>query len=83
MAGPEHDRKCRLILAEVAVESFPVIKLVQMKYRNHKQLDDLQKSKIRAKVESDIYDKVVKDVCKKHHYDHARFHKWFNKSTNE
>jgi hypothetical protein len=54
-----------------------------MKYKNFKTLDDMQKSKIRAKVESDIYDKVVKEVCKRHLYDHARFHKWFNQPTNE
>lgn len=80
---PEHDQKCRKILREVAVESFPVIKLIQMKYRNIKQLDDSQRSKIRAKVEGDIYDKVVKEVCKRHNYDSARFHKWFNQPTNE
>lgn len=60
-------------MREVAVESFPVIKLVQMKYRNIKELSEHNKAKIRAKVERDIFDKVIKEVCHRHNYSYARF----------
>ena len=60
-------------MKEVIVESFPRVKLVYMKYRSLKTLDDNTKAKIATKVENMILDKVVSEVCKKHSYPKARF----------
>jgi hypothetical protein len=55
--------KRKLILEEILVESFPAVKLVQMKYRTKKELDNTSKQAIITKLESQIYDNIISLVC--------------------